>query len=137
MPPVTTTRQEKDSFGNIEVATERLWGAQTQRSLEHFAISTEHMPDELLHALAMVKASCANVNRELGRMQASIAAAIILAADEVRDGRFADEFPLSVWQTGSGTWITCFWQSGHQRNPFRPQPPHTGGNSQSRLPQSH
>jgi len=103
MPPVITTRQEKDSFGNIEVAAERLWGAQTQRSLEHFAISTEHMPDELIHALATVKASCAKVNREFGQIHASVAAAIILAADEVGDGRFAGEFPLSVWQTGSGT----------------------------------
>jgi len=97
------TRLEKDSFGDIEVAGERLWGAQTQRSLEHFAISTERMADELIHALAMVKASCAKVNRQLGLLNTSVAAAIILAADEVIDGRCADEFPLSVWQTGSGT----------------------------------
>ena len=96
-------RLEKDSFGTIEVAAERLWGAQTQRSLEHFAISTERMPDELIHALAMTKAAGASINRALGLLDPDIAAAIILAADEVSDGRLAEEFPLSVWQTGSGT----------------------------------
>jgi fumarate hydratase, class II len=103
MPPIVTSRQEKDSFGIIDVAAERLWGAQTQRSLENFSISTERMPVELIHALAMTKAYCAGVNRELGLLHPDIAAAIILAADEVCDGRFPDEFPLSVWQTGSGT----------------------------------
>ncbi|HMT81647.1 MAG TPA: class II fumarate hydratase, partial [Azonexus sp.] len=81
----------------------RLWGAQTQRSLAHFAISTERMPDELIHALAMTKAAGASVNRALGLLDPDIAAAIILAANEVSDGNLADEFPLSVWQTGSGT----------------------------------
>ena len=61
-----TTRTEHDSFGDIEVAADRLWGAQTQRSLEHFAISTERMPDEIILALATVKSACAKVNRELG-----------------------------------------------------------------------
>ena len=103
MSPVPTTRQENDSFGSIAVAEERLWGAQTQRSLAHFAISTERMPEELIHALAMVKATCANVNRELGLLPAPIAAAIIVAANEVTSGRHPDQFPLSVWQTGSGT----------------------------------
>jgi len=96
-------RLEKDSFGTIEVASERLWGAQTQRSLAHFAISTERMPDELIHALAMTKAAGASVNRALGLLDPDIAATIILAANEVSDGNLADEFPLSVWQTGSGT----------------------------------
>jgi len=96
-------RLEKDSFGTIDVASERLWGAQTQRSLAHFAISTERMPDELIHALAMTKAAGASVNRALGLLDPDIAAAIILAANEVSDGNLADEFPLSVWQTGSGT----------------------------------
>jgi len=96
-------RLEKDSFGSIAVAAERLWGAQTQRSLEHFAISSERMPDELIHALAMTKAACAKVNRDLGLLHPDIAAAIILAADEVSADRLSDEFPLSVWQTGSGT----------------------------------
>ncbi|MFC5300957.1 class II fumarate hydratase [Azospira restricta] len=96
-------RLEHDSFGDIEVADERLWGAQTQRSLHHFAISDERMPAELIHALALVKAAAAAVNRDLGLLPAAKAAAIVAAANEVADGRHADEFPLSVWQTGSGT----------------------------------
>jgi fumarate hydratase class II len=101
--PRERTRPESDSFGSIEVAADRLWGAQTQRSLAHFAISTERMPDELIHALAVVKAACANVNREFGRLPATVAAAIVVAAEEVAIGQHAREFPLSVWQTGSGT----------------------------------
>ncbi len=97
------TRQEKDSFGLIAVAADRLWGAQTQRALAHFAISTERMPDELIHALALVKAAGARVNQELGLLPATTACAIQAAADEVAAGRHAGEFPLSVWQTGSGT----------------------------------
>ena len=97
------TRTEHDSFGPIEVPAGRLWGAQTQRSLAHFAISTERLPDELVHALARVKAACARVNRELGLLTADKAAAIDAAAQEVLAGRHAGEFPLSVWQTGSGT----------------------------------
>jgi fumarate hydratase class II len=97
------TRLEKDSFGPIAVAEDRLWGAQTQRSLAHFVISTERIPDELIHALALVKAACAGVNRELGLLAADKAAAIMAAADEVAGGRHTEEFPLSVWQTGSGT----------------------------------
>ena len=97
------TRLEKDSFGTIEVAAERLWGAQTQRSLAHFAISSERMPGELTLALALIKAACAKVNLELGLLPVAKAGAIIAAADEVAAGRHAGEFPLSVWQTGSGT----------------------------------
>ena len=97
------TRLEKDSFGTIAVATDRLWGAQTQRSLAHFAISSERMPIELIGALALIKASCAKVNQELGLLPTTIAQAIIAAADEVASGQHADQFPLSVWQTGSGT----------------------------------
>ncbi|MGE5385840.1 MAG: lyase family protein, partial [Betaproteobacteria bacterium] len=100
---MTQTRVEKDSFGNIEVPTDQLWGAQTQRSLEHFRISGERMPEELIAALAAVKRACALVNRELGRLSADKANAIILAAEEVVAGRHPTEFPLSVWQTGSGT----------------------------------
>lgn len=96
-------RIEHDSFGDIEVPAERLWGAQTQRSLEHFAISSERMPPELLHALAEVKSACAVVNRDLGLLPADKALAIITAAGEVLAGQHAQEFPLSVWQTGSGT----------------------------------
>jgi len=98
-----THRIEHDTFGDIAVPADRLWGAQTQRSLEHFAISTERMPRELLRALALVKRSAAKVNRELGLLDAKKAEAIAAAADEVLAGRHDDEFPLSVWQTGSGT----------------------------------
>ena len=96
-------RIEKDTFGPIEVPAERLWGAQTQRSLEHFRISGERMPPELLHALALVKRACAGVNEALGALTAEKARAISSAADEVIGGRWAGEFPLVVWQTGSGT----------------------------------
>ena len=97
------TRLEKDSFGNIEVAVDRLWGAQTQRSLEHFAISTDRMPEALIHALALIKASCAKVNQELGLLPDAKATAIVNAAAEVTSGQHVEQFPLSVWQTGSGT----------------------------------
>lgn len=97
------TRQEKDAFGEISVPADRLWGAQTQRSLEHFAISSERMPDELIQALAEVKLACARVNQELGLLPAAKAEAIISAAEEVAEGQHADQFPLAVWQTGSGT----------------------------------
>ncbi|MCC6609559.1 MAG: class II fumarate hydratase [Burkholderiales bacterium] len=97
------TRIERDTFGPIEVPAERLWGAQTQRSLEHFHISTERMPPELVRALALVKRAAASVNRALGELEPAIAEAIVAAADEVLAGRHAGEFPLVVWQTGSGT----------------------------------
>jgi fumarate hydratase, class II len=96
-------RLERDTFGEIAVADTALWGAQTQRSLHHFAISTERMPRELLQALALVKRSCARVNRDLGLLDAAKADAIAAAADEVLAGRHDAQFPLSVWQTGSGT----------------------------------
>lgn len=96
-------RIEKDSFGPIEVAADRLWGAQTQRSLHHFHISTEHMAPELVAALAQVKRAAAAVNRSLGKLPSDKAEAIIRAADEVLEGRHPQEFPLAVWQTGSGT----------------------------------
>ncbi len=96
-------RIERDTFGPIEVPADRLWGAQTQRSLQFFAISTERMPDELVAALAQVKRAAAVVNRDLGRLDAQKADAIVRAADEVLNGDHAQEFPLAVWQTGSGT----------------------------------
>jgi len=96
-------RTERDSFGPIEVPAERLWGAQTQRSLQYFAISTERMPPELVLALAAVKRACAVVNRDLGLLDGKTADAIAAAADEVLAGQHDGEFPLSVWQTGSGT----------------------------------
>jgi fumarate hydratase class II len=98
-----TIRSERDSFGPIDVPAEHLWGAQTQRSLHHFAISTERMPEGLVHALAQVKRAAARVNLDLGVLPQAKADAIMRAADEVLAGRHADEFPLSVWQTGSGT----------------------------------
>ena len=96
-------RIEKDTFGDIAVAADRLWGAQTERSLHHFDISTEKMPPELIRALAWVKRSAAVVNRVLGVLSAEKADAIVAAADEVLAGRHDGEFPLSIWQTGSGT----------------------------------
>ncbi|MDE2599928.1 MAG: class II fumarate hydratase [Rhodocyclaceae bacterium] len=96
-------RLERDSFGDIEVPSAALWGAQTQRSLHYFGISTERMPPELVHALALVKRACALGNRELGLLDAGKADAIVAAADEVLAGQHADAFPLSIWQTGSGT----------------------------------
>jgi fumarate hydratase class II len=99
----TNTRIERDTFGPIEVPADRLWGAQTQRSLEHFRISTEKMPAALIRALLIVKRSAARVNVALGVLDAKKAEAIIAAADEALAGRHGDEFPLAVWQTGSGT----------------------------------
>ena len=96
-------RMERDTFGLIEVPADRLWGAQTERSLHHFHISTERMPAELIVALAAVKRACAAVNRDLGKLDGKKAEAIIAAADEVIAGKHPLEFPLSVWQTGSGT----------------------------------
>src|SRR5260221_1496162 len=96
-------RIERDTFGEIRVPADRLWGAQTQRSLENFRISGERMPRELIHALARVKRACAGVNRELGELPADKADAIVAAADEVLAGKHDGEFPLVVWQTGSGT----------------------------------
>ncbi|MBX9849185.1 MAG: class II fumarate hydratase, partial [Rhodocyclaceae bacterium] len=97
------SRTESDSFGEIDVPAAALWGAQTQRSLQYFAISTEQVPAALIHALALVKHSCAAVNAELGLLDRALATAIMTAADEVIAGQHADAFPLAVWQTGSGT----------------------------------
>ena len=98
-----TSRTERDSFGSIEVPAERLWGAQTQRSLQYFRISTEQMPPELIFALAAVKRACALASHELGLLNEEKATAIVQAADEVLAGQHNQEFALSVWQTGSGT----------------------------------
>ncbi len=99
----TPTRTERDTLGPIEVPVDRLWGAQTQRSLQNFDISGERQPREIIHALAQVKRASAVVNQRLGLLEARKAEAIVAAADEVLAGRHADEFPLVVWQTGSGT----------------------------------
>src|SRR5882757_3869384 len=96
-------RIEKDTFGPIEVPADRLWGAQTQRSLHHFHISTEKMPPELVKALVLVKKAAARVNVELKSLAPEKGEAIIKAADEALAGKHDSEFPLSVWQTGSGT----------------------------------
>ncbi|MDD3884884.1 MAG: class II fumarate hydratase [Gallionella sp.] len=96
-------RTERDSFGTIEVPAERLWGAQTQRSIQFFHISIEQMPRELVRALASVKRAAARVNQDLGLLDATKAKAIVQAADEVLAGQHDAEFVLSVWQTGSGT----------------------------------
>ena len=97
-------RIETDTMGEMKVPAERLWGAQTQRSLENFKIGEDRMPLELIHALALVKRAAAQVNLDLGKFKdPAIAKAIIAAADEVIAGRHDAEFPLVVWQTGSGT----------------------------------
>ena len=97
------TRTEKDSFGPIEVPADRLWGAQTERSRRFFRISSERMPLAVVHALALVKRCAAVVNASLGLLEAKKSQAIVSAADEVLAGRHDEEFPLVVWQTGSGT----------------------------------
>ncbi|HDG1682194.1 class II fumarate hydratase [Kluyvera ascorbata] len=100
---MTTSRRESDSMGPIEVPADKLWGAQTQRSLEHFRISTEKMPLSLIYALALTKRAAAKVNLDLGLLAAEKADAIMAAADEVLKDQHPDEFPLAIWQTGSGT----------------------------------
>jgi len=97
------SRIEKDTFGAIEVPADRLWGAQTQRSLQNFRISGERMPLEMIYALARVKRACAVVNAGLGLLDGKKARAIVEAADEIVEGEHDAEFPLVVWQTGSGT----------------------------------
>jgi fumarate hydratase class II len=100
---MSATRTEHDSLGAIEVPAKRLWGAQTQRSLEYFDISCERMPEEIILALAEVKRACALVNCELGPLPEDKASAIIEAAQEALSRGHQQDFPLSVWQTGSGT----------------------------------
>src|SRR3954462_15125112 len=97
------TRTEKDSFGPIEVPADRLWGAQTERSRRFFRISSERMPLPVVYGLARVKKAAAQVNAGLKLLDAKKADAIQRAAQEVLDGKHVCEFPLSVWQTGSGT----------------------------------
>jgi len=100
---MTATRKETDSMGAIEVPADRYWGAQTQRSLEHFKIGGERMPRELIRAFGILKKAAALVNRELGLLDEAKTALIVRAADEVTDGRLDAHFPLVIWQTGSGT----------------------------------
>jgi len=100
MPP---HRVERDTMGEVEVPADRYWGAQTQRAIEHFDIGTERFPAEFIRALGLVKKACAIVNRDLGALDPTMADAIIRAADEIVAGSCDEEFPLSIWQTGSGT----------------------------------
>ncbi len=100
---MTKTRTESDTFGPIDVADDRYWGAQTQRSLENFPIGSEHMPRPIIRALGIVKRAAAETNQKLGKLDGKRAKAIIAAAQEVIDGKLDDHFPLVVWQTGSGT----------------------------------
>ncbi|OCT15912.1 fumarate hydratase, class II [Paenibacillus pectinilyticus] len=96
-------RMERDTMGEIRVPVDKLWGAQTQRSFENFKIGTERMPPRLISAFAQLKKAAAHVNRDLGGLPPEKAEAISQAADEIVQGRWNDEFPLVVWQTGSGT----------------------------------
>jgi len=98
-----STRTETDTFGPIEVASDKYWGAQAERSLGNFKIGEEKMPKPLIRALGIVKRAAAEANMELGRLDAKLGEAIIAAAQEVIDGKLDAHFPLAVWQTGSGT----------------------------------
>jgi len=97
------TRTETDTFGALQVDATRYWGAQSQRSLGNFKIGWEKQPASIVRALGVVKRAAAQVNMRLGKLDPALGAAIVAAADEVIDGRLNDHFPLSVWQTGSGT----------------------------------
>jgi fumarate hydratase class II len=97
------TRIESDSMGQIEVPANHYWGAQTERSLHHFAIGEDCMPPELIRAFAVLKKAAAMVNRDLGKLSKEKTELIVRAADEVIAGKLKGEFPLRVWQTGSGT----------------------------------
>src|SRR5580693_1300095 len=101
--PTTKTRIESDSMGKIEVPANVYWGAQTQRSLLHFNIGRDTMPPELIRAFGILKKACALVNQDLGKLPADKAKLITQAADEVIAGKLNDQFPLRIWQTGSGT----------------------------------
>src|ERR1700750_802437 len=99
----TRTRTESDSMGKIGVPSNVYWGAQTQRSLHHFNIGRDTMPPELIKAFATLKKAAALVNQDLGKLPADKAKLIVQAADEVISGKLNDQFPLRIWQTGSGT----------------------------------
>jgi fumarate hydratase class II len=103
MPSEKATRRESDSMGEIEVSASVYWGAQTQRSLLHFNIGRDTMPPELIRAFGILKKACALVNQDLGKLSAEKAKLIVQAADEVISGKLGDQFPLRIWQTGSGT----------------------------------
>src|SRR5215475_15952918 len=96
-------RTESDAFGPLQISADRLWGAQTQRSLHNFRIGAERMPIEIVRALGVIKRAAAEVNRKLGSLDRKRAAAIAAIAQDVAEGKLDDHFPLLVWQTGSGT----------------------------------
>ena len=100
---MTSSRTESDSFGNIDVASDKYWGAQTQRSLQNFKIGTETMPKPLITAFGILKLAAARVNMQLGVLDKAIGEKVISAAQELIDGKLDGNFPLVVWQTGSGT----------------------------------
>ena len=100
---MTQTRTETDSFGPLEVPADKYWGAQTQRSIINFPIGWEKQPVAIIRALGVIKKACALVNVDQGDMDGDLGAVIAVAAGEVIDGKFDDNFPLVVWQTGSGT----------------------------------
>jgi fumarate hydratase class II len=102
-PPTAKTRTESDAFGTLEIAADKLWGAQTERSLHNFRIGSERMPIEIVRALGLIKRAAAEVNRDLGSLDRKRAGAIIAVAQDIADGKFDEHFPLLVWQTGSGT----------------------------------
>ena len=97
------TRIEHDSIGKIAVSKQHLWGAQTQRTLKNFKIGNNIMPIEIIHALTMIKLSCAKVNLKQKLISNKISAAIVSASKNVLSGKYDNQFPLTVWQTGSGT----------------------------------
>ena len=97
------TRIESDAFGPLDIPADRLWGAQTERSLHNFRIGSERMPLEIVHALGLIKRAAAEVNRDLGSLDSKRAKAIIAAARDIAGGKLDKHFPLLVWQTGSGT----------------------------------
>src|SRR5512140_135890 len=101
--PATGTRTETDSMGPIDVPADHYWGAQTQRSLHHFAIGADTMPVPIIRSFGILKRAAAEVNADLGLLSTEKRDLIVRAAGEVADGTLASEFPLRVWQTGSGT----------------------------------
>ena len=96
-------RVEKDTLGNVSVENDKFWGAQTQRSLQNFKIGNDIMPTEIIHAMAIIKLSCAKTNLKQKSISSKIANAIVQSANTVLSGKYDNQFPLSVWQTGSGT----------------------------------
>src|SRR3990167_2419804 len=103
MPEHQQTRPESDSMGTVSVPKDRYWGAQTKRSLEHFAIGNDTMPEEVIRAFGILKKAAAITNQELGLLKTELMELILKSADEVISGKLADHFPLKIWQTGSGT----------------------------------